>query len=466
MRTLFRDREDPLAGIAEKNGSALVVGLGASGLSAANLLARMGCRVVISEKGKREKTRVDLSLLEPGVQVHWGGHPGELFEKSDLVVVSPGVPSDLEPLVRSGLAGIPVIGEMELAFRLTAVPWVCVTGSNGKSTTVTLLDLMARRGGLKVATGGNLGTPVTSFIGGTAGMDFVIAEVSSFQLETIETFHPAIAALLNLSPDHLDRYPGFEEYVAAKGRIFSRMEAEDLAVFNADDPGTVELVSGVRAELFPFSRHHSPEKGAFLEDWRIKVREKGREREIIEKRSIALAGTHNLENALAAVAMGWKMGIDPDAMAEVLRTFHGLEHRMELVGHFRGVPIYNDSKGTNVGATLRSLEGLGERVVLILGGKDKGTSYESLVEPIRRKVKLLVLLGEAADRMEDAFRGTTKILRVGSVDEAVKEAVQNARPGSEILFSPACSSFDMFSGFEERGLVFKNASRKYLEMTG
>jgi UDP-N-acetylmuramoylalanine--D-glutamate ligase len=466
MNLVFRDSQDPLAGIVERGGSILVVGLGDSGISAANLMARAGCRVTVSERGERGQTCADLSLLEPGVEVVWGGHPWELFGGSDLVVVSPGVPSDIEPLARSVSKGIPVIGEMELAFRLTSVPWVCVTGSNGKSTTVTLLDLMARRGGLKVVTGGNIGTPATSFVGQTEGLDFLIAEVSSFQLETTENFHPSIAALLNLSPDHLDRYSDYGEYVAAKARIFSRMEPGDKAVYNADDPGTVELISGIRADLFPFTRRVQPVEGAYLENRRIRVRDGKRDEEIVGKGAIALSGTHNLENALAAVAVGWKMGIPPRAMAEVLRTFRGLEHRMELVGHFRGVPIFNDSKGTNVGATLRSLEGLGDRVILILGGKDKGTSYEPLRGPIRRKVPLLILLGEAADRMERAFQGATRILRVGSVDEAVKEAIQNARPGSEILFSPACSSFDMFSGFEERGLVFKSASRKYLEMAG
>ncbi len=464
MGVLFRDREDPLAGIVAKGGKALVVGLGDSGFSSANLLARMGCRVHVSERRERKGSCKDMSSLETGVKVHWGGHPWELFEKCDLVIVSPGVPSDLEPLIRSASMGIPVIGEMELAFRLTKVPWVAVTGSNGKSTTVTLLDLMAREGGLKVATGGNLGTPVTSFVEGAAGLDFIVAEVSSFQLETTDLFRPALAALLNLSPDHLDRYPGMDEYVAAKKRIFSRMESGDRVVYNLDDPGTVEVISKVHAETFPFTRLSSPETGAFLEDCQVKVRDGGEEQGIIGKRSILLAGTHNLENALAAVAMAWKMGVGHEAMSRVLQTFRGLEHRMELVGYFRGVPVYNDSKGTNVGATLRSLEGLGGSVILILGGKDKGTSYRPLTEPIRRKVKYLILLGEAADRMEEAFQGTTRILRVKTVDEAVKEAVQFARPGSEILFSPACSSFDMFSGFVERGRVFKSASGKYMEM--
>jgi UDP-N-acetylmuramoylalanine--D-glutamate ligase len=465
LKAVFRDRQDPLIPIVDRGGSVLVVGLGSSGMSAANLLARAGCRVEVSEKTEREDFSMDLSYLEPAVRVHWGGHPLELFEGRDLVIVSPGVPVDLEPLTRAAENGIPVLGEMELAFRLTTVPWVAVTGSNGKSTTVTLLDLMAREDDLKVSTGGNIGTPVTAFVGKTVGLDFIIAEVSSFQLETTEMFQPVIAALLNLSPDHLDRYKDEEEYVAAKARIFSAMDQNDWAIFNADDPGTLKIVMGAKADVFPFSRLSRPERGAFLEDGWITLSDGKHEHRILEKRSVALAGTHNLENALAAVAVAWKMGVSPGAMAEVLRTFKGLEHRMELVGYIRGIGIYNDSKGTNVGATLRSLEGFGREVTLILGGKDKGTSYQPLLEPIQRKVSLLILLGEAADRMEETFRGVTRIVRVKGVDEAVREAVQFTKPGSKILFSPACSSFDMFSGFEERGWAFKDAARKYMEIS-
>jgi UDP-N-acetylmuramoylalanine--D-glutamate ligase len=413
---------------------------------------------------RREESSVNMRQLEKAVQVRWGGHPWELFEERDLIIVSPGVPGDLEPLKRAASKGIPVIGEMELAFRLTTVPWVAVTGSNGKSTTVTLLDLMAREGNIKVVTGGNLGTPVTRFIEEAAGVAFVVAEVSSFQLETVDTFRPDIGALLNISPDHLDRYPNEKEYVAAKARIFSRMHRGDWAIFNADDEATVKIVKGTEADLFPFSRSSQPERGAFLRNGWITISEAGRIHMIREARSLALAGTHNLENALAAVAVAWKMGVPTQAMAEVLRDFKGLEHRMELVGYFRGVPLFNDSKGTNVGATLRSLEGLGNEVILILGGKDKGTSYQPLMELIRRKVSYLILFGEAADRMEEVFRDEARILRVQGVDEAVKEAIDHARPGNEILFSPACSSFDMFSGFEERGWVFKKAAWKYMEM--
>jgi len=458
----FRDMNDPLIPLLSRGAPVLVIGLGISGISAANLLTRMGCAVEVSEKAKREDSMVDMSRLDPSITVHWGGHPAELFERFPLIIISPGVPRDLEPLKMADEKEAKVLGEMELAFRLTTVPWVAVTGSNGKSTTVTLLDLMAREDGLNISTGGNLGTPVTQFVDADEDPDFILAEVSSFQLETIETFRPMIAAMLNISPDHLDRHADVEEYVEAKLKIFSQMNENDLAVLNDDDDWIRSVTEDLSVCRFPFSRKHLLTKGAFVKEGWIVVRDGDDNFPVAATNSLALAGSHNVENALAATAMAWKMGIEPGAMARVLQSFTGLEHRMELLGYFRGVPVYNDSKGTNVGATIRSLEGMGGNVILILGGKDKGTSYRPLGEVISRKASHLILLGEAARRMEEAFRGTADIVVVKDLDEAVRVAVQRARSGSEILFSPACSSFDMFSGFEERGRVFKEAARKYM----
>jgi len=458
----YRDMNDPLKGLLGDGSPVLVVGLGASGISAANLLVRMGCAVEISEKSRHEDSLVDQSRLDRSIVIHWGGHPEELFVRFPLIVVSPGVPSDLDVLKKAADRGAKVLGEMELAFRLTRSPWVAVTGSNGKSTTVTLLDFMAREQGLRVSTGGNLGTPATSFVDVDKVSDFIVAEVSSFQLETVEVFHPAIAAMLNISPDHLDRHAGIDDYVAAKLRIFSRMNEKDWAVLNGDDGWISKVTRDLGANRFPFSRKKILSQGAFVREGWIVVRGGDKEHPVTPTRSLALAGTHNLENALAAVAMAFKMGIGPAAMAKVLASFAGLEHRMELLGYFRGVPVYNDSKGTNVGATIRSLEGMGSDVILILGGKDKGTSYEPLEKIIRRKVTHLILLGESAKRMEEAFTGAADIVVVRDLDEAVRVAVQCARPGSQVLFSPACSSFDMFSGYEERGRFFKEAARKYM----
>jgi UDP-N-acetylmuramoylalanine--D-glutamate ligase len=453
---------DPLIALLGGGSPVLVVGLGSSGLSAANLLAHMGCVVEVSEKSKREDSMVDLSQLHPSIKVHWGGHPVELFGRFPLIIISPGVPHDIEALKVASEKGAKILGEMELAFRLTTAPWVTVTGSNGKSTTVTLLDLMARDEGLRVSTGGNLGTPVTQFVNRGEDPEFILAEVSSFQLETVEAFHPLIAAMLNISPDHLDRHSGIKDYVAAKSRIFSRMDEKDWAVLNDDDDWVKKVTEDLSVRRFPFSRKHLLAKGVYIKEGWIVVREEGKEYPVVSTNSLALAGTHNLENALAATAVAGRMGVGRGPIARVLQSFAGLEHRMELLGYFRGVPVYNDSKGTNAGATIRSLEGLGGDVILILGGKDKGTSYGPLEKIIRKKVSHLILLGEAAERMADAFKGAADIVVVKDLDEAVRVAVQRARSGSEILFSPACSSFDMFSGFEERGRVFKEAARKYM----
>lgn len=462
MGIKYRDMNDPLGPLLSAGGPVLVVGLGSSGISAANLLARMGCTVEVSEKSRREDSMVDLSRLDPSVTVHWGGHPLELFGRFPLIIISPGVPGDLEVLRVAERGGAKILGEMELAFRLTTSPWVAVTGSNGKSTTVTLLDLMAGEEGLNVSTGGNLGTPVTQFVDEDETHDFIVAEVSSFQLESIEAFRPAIAAMLNLSPDHLDRHADIEDYVSAKLRIFSRMDENDAAILNDDDSWISRVTGDLSVYRFPFSRKHLLAEGVFVKEGWIVVREGDAEYPVTATNSLALAGTHNLENALAATALACRMGIGRGAMAKVLQSFAGLEHRMELLGYFRGVPVFNDSKGTNVGATIRSLEGMGGHVILILGGKDKGASYAPLEKVIRRKVSHLILLGEAAKRMEDTFKGAANIVVVRSLEEAVRVAVQRARSGSEILFSPACSSFDMFSGFEERGRVFKEAARKYM----
>jgi UDP-N-acetylmuramoylalanine--D-glutamate ligase len=418
--------------------------------------------VEISEKLKREDSMVDLSQLHPSITVHWGGHPMDLFGRFPLIIISPGVPADIEALMVASEKGAKILGEMELAFRLTTAPWVTVTGSNGKSTTVTLLDLMAREEGLHVSTGGNLGTPVTQFVDKDEDSNFIVAEVSSFQLETVEAFRPVIAAMLNISPDHLDRHAGIEEYVAAKTRMFSLMDENDWAVLNDDDDWITRVTEDLSVNRFPFSRKHLLARGVFVKEGWIVIREGDAEYPVVSTNSLALAGTHNLENALAATAMACRMEIGRGPIARVLQNFAGLEHRMELLGYFRGVPVYNDSKGTNAGATIRSLEGMGGDVILILGGKDKGTSYSLLEKIIRRKVSHLILLGEAAKRMEGAFKGAADIVVVQDLDEAVRVAVQRARSGSEILFSPACSSFDMFSGFEERGRVFKEAARKYM----
>jgi UDP-N-acetylmuramoylalanine--D-glutamate ligase len=465
MAIQLRDSGDPLGEILGNKEAVLIVGLGRSGIAAANLLKGAGCRVEINDASTRSDFKGSLADLHPDVRVHWGGHPLELFRSFPLVVVSPGVPTDLDALEEARKAGRMVIGELELAFRVTGMPWVAITGSNGKSTTTTLLQLFAQKQEVPAAVGGNLGTPATQLAAREKGAAWMVAEVSSFQLETIERFHPEIAVLLNISPDHLDRYPGMDEYVAAKNRMFEKMTASDVAVINQDDPAVVAMAKGTAARLFPFSRKLKLDEGVTLAGRTITIRDKGEDHRVIDTGDIAIAGTHNVENAMAAVAAGWKMGITPAVMAQVLMGFTGLPHRMELVAHHRGVPVYNDSKGTNVGATERSLEGMGGDVILIMGGKDKGGSYLPLKELVTRKVSLLVLIGEAAPAIEAQLGDAARVLRAGDMNEAVKGALAAARPGSEILFSPACSSFDMYRSFEERGDDFRDSSLHYMGMS-
>ena len=462
MKPRLRDPEDPIGKFLEEGMPILVMGFGRSGRSAAELLAGLGCKVVVSEQKAREDFTDLPGKLHPGIDVRWGGHPVELAEEYAVVVLSPGVPVDSELVRHAVKSGSIVIGEMELAYRLSQSPWVAITGTNGKSTTTTLLGEFSRVGKVPSAVGGNLGMPVTEIIPMERGLSYLIVEVSSFQLETVERFHPAIGVLLNVSPDHLDRYAGEEDYFGVKANIFMNMGKEDWAVINADDPVVMQMTRNIRPRLFPFSRKKNLKQGALLTSGWIVIRDGGEEIEVISSGEIRLTGKHNLENCLAAVAAGWKMGIQPSSMAQVMETFPGLEHRMELVAFSRGVPIYNDSKGTNVGATVRSLEGLHSDVILIMGGKDKGTSFEPLRELVSRKVSRLILIGESAERMRKVLENTAPVFMAGNLNEAVREAVDRARPGNEILFSPASSSFDMFNSFEERGKIFKKLVRRYI----
>jgi len=462
LKVPFKSRKDPLKKLIGRKKPVLVVGLGRSGCAAANMLARLGCSVVVSEMATEAEFRSGLNGLDPDVRVEWGGHPASLFLQFPLVVLSPGVPARTEAVMEAAAKGIKVIGEMELAFRLSTKPWVAVSGSNGKSTTTTLLGLFAKEAGINAVVGGNLGTPSAELVEGEKDSEFVVAEVSSFQLETMENFKPAVAVMLNVSPDHLDRYDSETDYVAAKSSIFANMDESCTAVVNEDDPVVVEMSKGLRAQIFGFSRRNVLETGVSVnEDW-ITIQDEAISARVLESGKVAMTGVHNLENTLAAVAAGYRMGIDLEAMARVLTTFEGLEHRMELVEYFRGVPIYNDSKGTNVGATLSSLGSIKGQAILIMGGKDKGAPYTPMKGLLRRKVSLLILIGEAAGKMEEELGTEVETVISTSLDEAVRTALDRARPGHEILFSPACSSFDMFENFEERGRIFKGLVRRYV----
>ena len=440
-----------------------VVGLGRSGLAAARLLIDKGAQVTVTDKSSAEVIRKRAEELRiKGVEVEVGRHSQEAIEGADLIVVSPGVPPDSLPFNLAREKGIPLISELELGAYWCPAPILAVAGTNGKSTTVTLIGEILQAGGHRAVVAGNIGNPLSAAVRGLREDDLAVVELSSFQLETTKSFRPFIATILNISPDHLDRYEhSFSRYLRVKQRLFSNQQREDFAVFNADDnnlcPGDGRLSFQVRAKTFFFSRRQPLREGVFVEEGKIVFRREGEKSVILASDELGIKGTHNLENALAATAMALICNIKPEIIAQVLKEFSGLPHRSEFVDEIGGVRFINDSKGTNVGAAAKSLEGIKGPVILIAGGRDKGSDYSSLREPIREKVKVLILLGEAKNKLGKALAGTTSIKKVGSLEEAVRVSYSLAVEGETVLLSPACSSLDMFRDFEERGRVFKEA---------
>ncbi len=432
-----------------------VVGAGRSGLLSARLLAGEGARVTLWDDRSRESVERTLGERVPGgIAFRQGMVEEREVPVTALVVLSPGVPRGKLPLVALAAAGVPVWGEIELGFRRFDGRVAAITGTNGKSTVTTLVGRMASRAFRKVFVGGNLGTPFVAASG--ARWDWCVLEASSFQLESVETFHPRIAALLNLTEDHSDRYAGFGEYAEAKMAIFRNQEPEDAAVVNADDPQVSARAVSIRARIVPFSLTRPMAEGAFLDGKELVHRFSGSE-ERYPREALKIRGLQNVENALAAIAVARGMGVPPSDVLAELSSFPGLPHRVEFVREVRGVSYFNDSKGTNVGAVLAALEGFPEPVVLIAGGKDKGVDFRPLREPLARKGRAVILLGEAAARMRRELAGTAPIEVAGTVPGAVRAAAGTARAGDVVVFSPACSSFDMFRDFEERGEAFRTA---------
>ncbi len=453
------------------------MGLGRSGLAAARLLRYLDAEVTITERKDRRSLSPLLGSVPEGVRIEAGGHPATLLDRTDIVVVSPGVPVE-QPLLRSARErGIEVIGEMELAYRVAEpyrVPWIAVTGTNGKSTTVTLTGLMLRRAGYNAVVAGNIGTPITEEVlnhstAGTIGeLDYVVVEVSSFQLESIQRFRPSQASILNISPDHLDRHGDMGSYVEAKAGIFRNQGPEDRLILNLDDPYSGDLGARAPSELFYFSRAERI-RGAYLDGGWLCLDTDGSERRVVRADEVRIRGLHNLENALAASLNAYLCGVDPAVIRAVLMEFDGLEHRMELVDELQGVSFYNDSKGTNVGSVLRSIEGFGGGIILILGGMDKGGDFSLLRDPLRRRAKGLVVMGEAKEKILGELGTIAATETADDMTEAVGKAYSLAEAGDVVLLSPGCASFDMFEDFEHRGRAFKEAVeelRRTLRMRG
>ncbi len=437
-----------------------VVGLARTGLAVAKLLWTKGAKVTVTDSRTEAEVFQYLNELPPQVDVRLGGHPPEVFTAADTIITSPGVPFNIPPILQAQEAGVRVISELELAYRLTNVPIIAITGTNGKTTTTTLIGNLLNKAGKQVFVGGNIGVPLAEEVLSASKRDFWVAEVSSFQLEGISLFRPSIAVLLNISPDHLDRYASFDDYVAAKAKLFVNQTPQDTAIINADDEVARRIAPEIRAHKLFFSRKQSLDEGIMLDgDW-VVSRLSGRQTQICPVNEIKLLGLHNLENILAAVAVACLCGLKAKTIRQELSRFSGLEHRSEPVAEINGVRFINDSKATNVGAVIKSLESFEAPLTLIAGGKDKGGDYSPLADIIKRKVKRLILIGQARDKIARALPGFEPIQLADSLQAAVEMAFSQAEPGEIVLLSPACASFDMFDNFEQRGQVFKQAVKE------
>ena len=467
----------------------LVVGLGKSGVASAMFLAARGARVTVSDAKREDKLRDQIpALLERGITVETGKHGERTFRDQELIVVSPGVPNELPSLKKARERGVPVIGEIELTARFLEGKIVAITGSNGKTTTTTLTGEIIASGGRKTLVGGNIGTPAITFVEQSSPDTWVVLEISSFQLETIESFRPHIAAVLNITPDHLDRHGSMENYIAAKSRIFENQDTEnqgtgDYAVLNADHEVTRRLALGLKAQVLWFSRKegfsrneaasrhegggkHATERGAFVRDGAIVFRNGEKVTEIMPLAEIALKGAHNVENVLAAVAIGMAAGVEPSAIRRAVKDFRAVEHRLEYVSTLRGVQYYNDSKATNVDATIKALESFPANVHLILGGRDKDSDYRELNPLIAARVKRVYTIGEAAAKIEAQIGNVAPVASVQTLESAVRQAAELAVAGDIVLLAPACASYDQFSSYEHRGRTFKQLVQSLAESLG
>ena len=424
-------------------------------MAAARALHALGARVTITDRKPLGQLAGQVAALGTAeIAVEAGGHPERIFTGADLIVLSPGVPK-IPPVLAALDRGIKVIGELELGWLLAAAPFVGITGTNGKSTVTTLVGLMLTKAGKRTLVAGNIGNALTEEVPLLRGQDWIVVELSSFQLEDIDTFRPRVATVLNVTQDHLDRYASLEDYAAAKERVFRNQQQDDTLVLNFDDPIVRAMASRAASRVVPFSRLEKLRDGAFVENGVLFVRREA----ICRVDEIRITGVHNLENAMAAAAMALAAGADPTSVAAVLREFPGLEHRLEHVREKDGVTYINDSKGTNVGAVVKSVEGFTQPVILIAGGLDKGSDFSPLADLFRRKVKLLILIGKAADKMAAALGRATETVFARTLQDAVQLSHDRAAPGDVVLLSPACASFDMFKDFEDRGRQFKDAVR-------
>jgi UDP-N-acetylmuramoylalanine--D-glutamate ligase len=444
----------------------MVVGLARTGLACALFSAAYGAHVTATDdRTESELGETATRLREAGVKLEAGGIREGSFLEQDLIVLSPGVPANIPALAAARKKGIAIWSEIELAWRYLRGKLVAITGSNGKTTTTSLVGHILRTSNIPTHVGGNIGTPLLSFVERSSDTDVTVAEVSSFQLETVDAFRPEIGVMLNLTPDHLDRHATFEDYAAAKMRMFENQLERDWAVLNADDPEVTKRTPA-KPKLCWFSRQKRVAVGAFLLNDNIMFRNEGFEVELAKRSQIPLRGEHNLENVLAACAASYLAGATPAAIAKGVKTFQAVEHRLEFVAEIGGVEFFNDSKATNVDAAVKALEAFPSGLRVILGGKDKGSPYTPLVPLLKERARQVLLIGAAAPKIADdlAELGTVvPIERADTLERAVHLAYRSAEAGDTVLLAPACSSFDQFENYEHRGRTFKQVVQQLAE---
>lgn len=441
-----------------KDKKVLIVGMGLSGVAAARLLSDFNADVRITDSRDELELVENIMQLPDGVTIETGRH-SSMVDGIDMVVVSPGVSTDNPIITKAYEHNIPVISEIELAYSFTAsIPWIAVTGTNGKSTTTTLIDLILRSAGYNIITGGNLGMPLCGAIkdhyssNSKERVDYIVSEISSFQLETIETFRPHISVILNITPDHLDRYRDMDEYIGAKKRILKNLTEEDKLILNFDDPVIKVFEKETRARTYFFSMRPSYDGiSAFLKDGSVYINGE----KLIAVNDMVLRGVHNIENAMAAALASMLAGASLKPIRDVLISFRGIEHRLEYVDRIESVEFYNDSKGTNIGAVIKSLESFEHSVVLILGGKDKGSDFKDLIPYIKGRIKAVVAMGECKEKVVKQLKDEVLVVKAEDMRDTVDKAFELAKPSGIVLLSPGCASFDMFENFEHRGRVFK-----------
>jgi UDP-N-acetylmuramoylalanine--D-glutamate ligase len=442
-----------------KNKKITVLGLARSGVAAANVLYELGAKVLVSDVKTKENLKGfmdqlkshDIQVSAPGDQVHD-------IENSDLVILSPGIPLNIPAILEAKKNNITVFGEVELAYRLCKAPIIAITGSNGKTTTTSWVgEILKSAWNGPVSVAGNIGFPLCTAVTNIPNEGIVVAELSSFQLETIDTFRPKIAAILNITPNHMDRYPSMDEYANAKLRIFENQTSNDIAVLNKDDGESMNRIGNLNSQTVHFSRKTNVLSGTTVINNAIILRQNDKEYEICKVDDLKIPGRHNLENALAAIAIVAGCGVDPLKIKKPLTTFLGVEHRLEFVRELDGVKYFNDSKATTVTAVQTALESMFSPIILIAGGKDKGSDYRPLKELMINKVKQLILIGQAKEKIKNELNGSCPITEAGTLQEAVQIARKSSQTKDTVLLSPACASYDMFTDFEDRGRVFKKA---------